>query len=142
MLQPVCLGIKHPSGAYYQIFVTVRQLRVSRCRALSLTKGRVCRLQVLVVLARAVIVGSESHGTRNHILLPQIRDFPFCHLLRLAGLRWKYSTRPPHGLFGFTTEIFIQSQGGIIENTSVAQQWIYTNYIGNTSSSTVVFRGR
>jgi hypothetical protein len=36
-------------------------------------------------------------GTRNHILLSQIRDFPFCRLLRLAGLRWRYSTPPPHG---------------------------------------------
>jgi hypothetical protein len=26
--QPVCLGIRHTSGAYDQIFVTVRQLRV------------------------------------------------------------------------------------------------------------------
>jgi hypothetical protein len=26
--QPFCLGIKHPSGAYDQVFITVRQLRV------------------------------------------------------------------------------------------------------------------
>jgi hypothetical protein len=34
----------------------------------------------------------------NHILLSQIRDFPFCRLLGLAGLRWRYSTQPPHGI--------------------------------------------
>jgi hypothetical protein len=46
-------------------------------------------------LASAVIFG-ESRGTRDHILLSQIRDFNFCRLLRLAGLRWRYSTPPPH----------------------------------------------
>jgi hypothetical protein len=35
--------------------------------------------------------------TRDHILLSQIRDIPFCRLLLLAGLRWRYSTTPPHG---------------------------------------------
>jgi hypothetical protein len=49
MLRPtasrwVCLGIKHPSGAYDQIFVTVRQLRVPWCGALSLTRRQVFRL--------------------------------------------------------------------------------------------------
>jgi hypothetical protein len=88
----------------------------------SLTRGRVCHLQLLLVLA--VILGSESHGTHGHILLSQIRDCPnlegkvpvftsrqeqgdpvipqgtgftFRRLLRLVGLRWRYSNPPPHG---------------------------------------------
>jgi hypothetical protein len=71
--RPVCLGIKHPSGAYDQIW----QLRVCWFGAPSLTRGRVCRLQLLLALASAVIFGSESRRTRGHILLSQIRDFPF-----------------------------------------------------------------
>jgi hypothetical protein len=65
---------------------------------LSLTRGRVCRLQLLLVLASAVILGSESHGTRDHILLSQIPDFPFRRLLRLAELRWRFSIPPPHDI--------------------------------------------
>jgi hypothetical protein len=75
--RPVCLGIKHPSGAYDQIVITVRLLRVCCCGAVPLTRGRVCRLQLLLALARAVILVSESRGTREHILLSQIRDFLF-----------------------------------------------------------------
>jgi hypothetical protein len=79
--QSASLEIKHPFRPDDQMFITVRQLCVSWCGALSLTRGWVC----LLALASAVILGSESRATRN-------RYFLFRRLLRLAGLRWKYST--------------------------------------------------
>jgi hypothetical protein len=42
----------------------------------SLTRGWVCRLQLLLALANAFILRSESRGTHDHILLSQIRGFP------------------------------------------------------------------
>jgi hypothetical protein len=95
--RPVCLAIKHPSRAYDQISVTVRGLRVCWFGTPWQTRWRVRRLQLLLALANTVILGSESHGARNHILLAQIRNFPFRRHLRLVELRWKYSTPPPHG---------------------------------------------
>jgi hypothetical protein len=59
---------------------------------------------------RAVIFGSESRGTRGHILLSQIRDLPFRRLLRLGGLRWRHSNPPPRGINSFSitcTKLFI-----------------------------------
>jgi hypothetical protein len=42
----------------------------------SLTRGWVCRLRLLLVLARAVILRSESRGTYDYILLSLISDSP------------------------------------------------------------------
>jgi hypothetical protein len=42
----------------------------------SLMRGWVCRLQLLFVLASAVILRLVSGGTHDHILLSQIRDSP------------------------------------------------------------------
>jgi hypothetical protein len=41
-----------------------------------LTRGWVCRLHLLLVLARAVLLRPESRGTHDHILPSQIRDSP------------------------------------------------------------------
>jgi hypothetical protein len=41
-----------------------------------LMRGWVCHLQLLLILASAVILRLESRGTHDHILLSQIRDTP------------------------------------------------------------------
>jgi hypothetical protein len=57
--RPVCLGTKHPFGAYDQILIIIWQLWVCWFGAPSLTRGRVWRLQLLLALSSAVIFGSE-----------------------------------------------------------------------------------
>jgi hypothetical protein len=61
-------------GTQDNIFTTVRQLRICWCGAPSLTRGQAGRLILLLVLAGTIILGSESRGTHDHILLSQIRD--------------------------------------------------------------------
>jgi hypothetical protein len=68
------------SKSYDQIFITVWQLRSCFCGASSLARGRVCLLYMLLALANAVFLGPESLGTRDHISLSHIWDFPFRHL--------------------------------------------------------------
>jgi hypothetical protein len=110
-------------------FFTIGYLRPSCCGAPSLTRGRVCNLLVQF----AITLKSKSRRTHDHILLSRLRlpqpgrpgsciynlqeqggpiillgtGFPFCRLLRLAGLRWSYSNPPPNGSCGYyrTTHI-------------------------------------
>jgi hypothetical protein len=51
--RPVCLGIKHKSVAYVQVFIAVRQLWVCWPGALSLTRG------LLLVLTSTIILGKS-----------------------------------------------------------------------------------
>jgi hypothetical protein len=44
------------------------------------------------------------------ILLSQIPDFPFCGLLRLTGLRWRYLTPPLHRIVTTQSQRQRQSQ--------------------------------
>jgi hypothetical protein len=87
----VSLGVEPHLGLMTRYLLLFDSYGVVFCGAPSLTRGRVCLLYMLLVLASAVFLGSKSLGTRDHILLSQIWDFPFRRLLRLAGSRWKAS---------------------------------------------------
>jgi hypothetical protein len=56
---------------FFFLEIFFRQLRVCYFLAPSLTRGRVCNLLLLQGLASAIPLGSESCGTRDHILLSQ-----------------------------------------------------------------------
>jgi hypothetical protein len=60
--QPVCLGVKPPSGAQDQIFITVRQLRVCWCGAPSLDER--------TGLSFRIAAGTRQHS-HSWVLVPQ-----------------------------------------------------------------------
>jgi hypothetical protein len=70
--QSVRLGFK-PFETHDQYLFQLNTSGYSPYVTFSLTRGWVCRLQLLLALASAVILGSESRGTHEHILLSQIR---------------------------------------------------------------------
>jgi hypothetical protein len=116
------------SFSFPSVEIMFRQFGVCYYGAVSMTKGRVCNLQLLLDLASTVFLRSESCGTHGHILLPQFWEslnmegkvavfispkeqggpvIPppprtlgslFIVFLRLAGLRWSYSNSPPRGI--------------------------------------------
>jgi hypothetical protein len=115
---------------YYSLTVTV-----FLCGAFSLKRGRVCRLHLLLVLASTVILGSEALGTRDHILLSQIRNFPFRRLLRLAGLRWRYSIGLDSQLSLFLPSLRRRLRNhlflGFLSLVSNVTVWLWPRCLGN-----------
>jgi hypothetical protein len=98
-----------PSGAHDQIFITIWQLQSCFCGAPSLTRGWFCLLYMLLALASAVFLGSESlfvasydsqdHGGGN-------------------------STLPPHWfLLEFTTALPFIAPKSYCDWRSVSQSW-------------------
>jgi hypothetical protein len=107
-------------------------------------RGRFCRLQLLLVLASAVILGSESRGTLDHILLSQIWDSNFLRILRLARLRWRYSTPPPHGIMRILVEVEVTLQLTISQSASFGVEphlGLMTRYLLLFNSHGLVLRG-
>jgi hypothetical protein len=111
---------------FFLLETFLRQLRVCHFVASSQARGRVCNLLLMLGLASAVPLGSESRRTQYHTLfsqflrlpqpegpgpriyipqeqggpvMPQGTGFHLRCLLRLGGLRWRYSGPPLHGLW-------------------------------------------
>jgi hypothetical protein len=75
-IQSVRVGDKPLETHDQHIFFQLNICGYSPYVTSSLTTGCVWRLQLLLVLASAVILGFESRGTHDHISLCQIRDSP------------------------------------------------------------------
>jgi hypothetical protein len=113
-----------PVGLMASNFFQLNTWHYSRYVTSSLMRGWVCRLQLLLALASAVILRSKSCRTHGHILLFQIWDSsnlegkvpvfiyprnrvaqlypqalgsPSHHLLWLTGLQWRFWNPPSHG---------------------------------------------
>jgi hypothetical protein len=70
--QSVSLGIEPHLGLVTRYLLFLDSYGLVSCGAPSLTRGQVCLLCMLLVLASAVFLGSESLGTRDHMLLSHI----------------------------------------------------------------------
>jgi hypothetical protein len=75
-----CQSVRHGDTPFEthdeQFFLQLSTCGHSPYVTSSQTRGWICRLQLLLVLASAVILSSESHGTNDNILYSQIRDSP------------------------------------------------------------------
>jgi hypothetical protein len=71
---PVCLGVRHISGAHAQVFYFHRTVTDFLMWGALSDERRVC-VQLMLGLASVVILGSESRRTYDQILLSQIWDF-------------------------------------------------------------------
>jgi hypothetical protein len=70
--QSISLGVEPHLGLMTRYLFLFDRYGLVFCGALSLTRGWVCLMYMLLALASAGFLGFESLGTRDHILLSQI----------------------------------------------------------------------
>jgi hypothetical protein len=73
--RPVCPGVRPPLGSVNNFSFSLK-FSLDSCGVYyfvspSLTRGRVCHLILLLALASVILLGSESRGTQDDILLSQ-----------------------------------------------------------------------
>jgi hypothetical protein len=71
-----CQASRTRDQFFFLLEIFFRHLRVCYFVVPSLTRARVCNLLLLLVLASAVLLRSESRGTQDHILLSQFLRLP------------------------------------------------------------------
>jgi hypothetical protein len=117
--QSVRFGVKPHLGLMTRYLLLFDSYGPVLCAMPSLARGLVCLLYMLLALASAVFLRSESLGTRDHILLSQISDFHFHRLLRLPGSRWGIRPRLHMGFQAiFKVQSYIATDG-----QSVSKSW-------------------
>jgi hypothetical protein len=90
--RPVCLGIKHPSGPYNKIIITVTTV------AGLLMWGALCEEKTGLSFTTASGPRQQVPCDPRPYFTVSNSRLPFSSLPRLAGLRWRYSTPSPHGI--------------------------------------------
>jgi hypothetical protein len=92
--RPVSLGVKHLSGTQYQIFVTLRQFQSCWRGAPSLTRGRVCRFQLLLFLV-STFTGPSPAGLMATFYCLRFETPPGTKWLSYNPRHWVPVSSPP-----------------------------------------------
>jgi hypothetical protein len=91
VIRPVCLGVGPPFGAHDQILNFLYSDIYFYVMYGALSDERVD-----VYLAVLTVRTKSKQNLRPNFTVSFETEFPFCRLLRLAELRWRYSNPPPH----------------------------------------------